>query len=167
MQNSFHGKEKPLHNIKPSEEHSLGGRHITVTRDAFTRGLLEEKNRMLQTTEQELDKYIREQLSESPLGSPGYFPSPHEPTSHFDTSPPKWSEVNQLVKWARAESAPGVNGVPYWVYKVLRLLWKLMDSAWKTQSAPPPPPHHGEELSPLSHKKKTPATSANSVASPC
>jgi len=27
---SFHGKEKALHNIQPSEEHSSGGRRVTV-----------------------------------------------------------------------------------------------------------------------------------------
>lgn len=29
-QDPFHDKEKPLHNIQPSEEHSPGGRHIII-----------------------------------------------------------------------------------------------------------------------------------------
>ena len=45
-----------------------------------------------------------------------------------------------MVDKARSASAPGLNGVPYRVYKscpiVLKLLWKLMRVAWKTQAIP-------------------------------
>ncbi len=29
-ENPLHGKEKPFRNIQPSEQHSPGGRHVTV-----------------------------------------------------------------------------------------------------------------------------------------
>lgn len=53
-----------------------------------------------------------------------------ELASQFDTSPPKWSELRQVVDKARSSLAPGLNGIPYRVYKncpfVLKLLWKLI-----------------------------------------
>ncbi len=30
MEDPLHGKEKPFHNIQPSDEHSIGGRCVTV-----------------------------------------------------------------------------------------------------------------------------------------
>uniref|UniRef100_A0A0E9WFL2 Uncharacterized protein n=1 Tax=Anguilla anguilla TaxID=7936 RepID=A0A0E9WFL2_ANGAN len=36
-----------------------------------------------------------------------------QPEHQMDINPPKWSEVEQAVKRARASSAPGPNGVPY------------------------------------------------------
>ncbi|KAJ8334018.1 hypothetical protein SKAU_G00413370 [Synaphobranchus kaupii] len=111
----------------------------------YARGLLEEtKSGKLETTAEELQNHIKEQLGDSsrniPLGSPGHVPRPPEPASQFDTSPPKWTEIKQVVEKARSASAPGPNGVPYKVYKncsmVLKLLWRLMRVAWKTQSIP-------------------------------
>lgn len=58
----------------------------------------------------------------------------------FDTSLLKWSKVNKVVERVRAASAPGPNGLPYEVYKncprLLKLLWKLIGVAWKTQIIP-------------------------------
>lgn len=49
-------------------------------------------------------------------------------------------EVKQVIHHARTASAPGPNGVPYKVFKncprLLKLLWRLMVTAWKTQSIP-------------------------------
>ena len=42
--------------------------------------------------------------------------------------PPKWKEVQELVRRANPSSAPGPNGVPYQVYKsapeILTFLWR-------------------------------------------
>ncbi len=94
--------------------------------------------------EQELEDHITTQISDSlreiPLGM-GNVPRPPEPSTQFDTSPPKWSEVKQVVEHVRAVLAAGPNGVPYRVYKnwplVLKLLWKLMGIAWKSKTIPP------------------------------
>ena len=111
----------------------------------YARDLLEEKKSgKLETTAEELESHIKEQLGDSdqntPLGSPGHVPCPPEPGTKFDTTPPRWAEINQVVQKARTASAPGPNGVPYKVFKncpmVLKLLWKLMRAAWKTQSIP-------------------------------
>ena len=110
----------------------------------FAKSLLEEKkNGKLEATAQELEEHMKSQLGDHekniPLGSPGHVPRPAEPESQFDT-PPRWAEIRQVVDKARSASAPGLNGVPYRVYKsclmVLKLLWKLMRVAWKTQAIP-------------------------------
>ena len=112
----------------------------------YARSLLEEKKSgKLQTTKQELEQHIKDQLSDNlrakPLGSPGYVPHLPEPSTEFDTSPPRWSEVQQVIERARAASAPGPNGVPYKVLKncpgLPKALWRRMVAAWKTQSIPP------------------------------
>ncbi len=48
----LHGKEKPFHNIQPSEEHSPGGRRVTVkvynqekTRESKYRGFTSQANK--------------------------------------------------------------------------------------------------------------------------
>lgn len=134
----------------------------------YARGLLEEKKTgTLHTTEWELEDHIKTQTSddlrESPLGPPGYIPKPPEPSSMFDTTPPEWSKINQVVARARATSAAGPNGVSYKVYKncpmTLRFLWKKMSFAWKTKSIPP-----AWCKAITTFKRKTPETSTNSEA---
>lgn len=96
----------------------------------------------LQTTQQELEQHIKDQLGDNlratPLGSPGHVHLPPEPSSQFDITHPRWSEVKQVIGRARAASAPGPNGVPYKMFKncpgLLKILWRLMVVAWKTQS---------------------------------
>ncbi|KAJ8332759.1 hypothetical protein SKAU_G00416550 [Synaphobranchus kaupii] len=101
--------------------------------------LLEDKRSgKLEITKPELEKHIREQYSDPakaiPLGSPGYVPRPAPPVIPFNTAPPKLSEVADVVRKARAASAPGPNGVPYKLYKycpgVRKILWKLLKVAW-------------------------------------
>ena len=112
----------------------------------YARSLLEEnKTGTLQVTKQELEQHIKDQLSDNlrakPLGSPGHVPRPPEPSTEFDTSPPRWAEVKQAIERARAASAPGPNGVPYKVFKncpgLLKALWRLMVAVWKAESIPP------------------------------
>ncbi|KAJ8351716.1 hypothetical protein SKAU_G00231920 [Synaphobranchus kaupii] len=84
------------------------------------RQLLEEKQsgRLEATKEVE---HIRGQYSDpvekTPLGTSGYVPRPPPPTTQFDSSPPRLSEVRAVVKKARSASAPGPNGIPYKLYK--------------------------------------------------
>lgn len=67
--------------------------------------------------------------------------SPISPPQHqFDISPPRLSEVKQVIRKARSASAPGPNGVPYSVYKnapdVLKILWKNKRVVWDKQVIP-------------------------------
>lgn len=109
------------------------------------RQLLEDKRSgKLEITQTELENYIREQYSDpaklTPLGSPGYVPRPAPPAFLFNTALPKLSEVAEVVRKARAASAPGPNGIPYKLYKycpgVQRHLWNLLRVAWKNQTIP-------------------------------
>ena len=46
----------------------------------------------------------------------------------MDDGPPRWKEVQEVVRCAKAASASGPNGVAYRVYKrapdVLKYLWE-------------------------------------------
>lgn len=106
---------------------------------------MEEKKGKLHNTEQELEDYINMQISgslrESPLGPREHVPRAPEQSTQFDTNPPKWSEIKQVVEQARPASAAGPTGIPYKVYKncpmVLKLLWKMTGAAWKSKAIPP------------------------------
>ncbi len=111
----------------------------------YARGLLEEKTSgILDVSKEELQEYIRTQYSDpvrkKNLDSPGYVPRPSEPSVLFDVSPPKFSEVRQVIQRVRSASAPGPTGIPYKLYKscpgVLKLPWTLMRITWTKQTIP-------------------------------
>ncbi|KAK0141886.1 Transposable element Tcb2 transposase [Merluccius polli] len=57
------------------------------------------------------------------------------PTTDLNSKEPSWKEVQEVVKAARASSAPGPSGVPYKVYKrcprLLHRLWKILRVIWR------------------------------------
>ena len=59
---------------------------------------------------------------------------PAAPAEEFNSKPPSLKEINFVVQKARAKSAPGVNVVPYPLYKrypnVLKRLHKILRGAW-------------------------------------
>lgn len=61
-----------------------------------------------------------------------------EPVYQLDYSPPRCSEIEQVVRKTRAASVPGPNGVLYrlllYACNVLRFLWKQIKLAWKNQT---------------------------------
>ena len=61
--------------------------------------------------------------------------SPEPPSVEFNDKPPTWKEIQEVVKAARTSAAPGLNGVPYTVYKqcpgILKLLWKVLRTIWR------------------------------------
>lgn len=65
-----------------------------------------------------------------PLGSPGYVPRPAPPAFLFSAPLSKLSELADMVRRARAASAPGPNRIPYKMCKycpgVPGDLWNLM-----------------------------------------
>lgn len=111
----------------------------------FVKGLFtKEKSGSLMVPKQELEDHLSATHTDNhrfeqreippdmpPLPQPGY---------QLDDSPPRWGEVMEAVKKARAASAPGPNGVLYRLYKnspnVLRFLWKLMKVMWTRQTIP-------------------------------
>ena len=58
----------------------------------------------------------------------------------MDVRPPKWKEFEEVIRRAKASSAPGPNGVPYRVYKgapdILKFLWRQLRIVWEKQFIP-------------------------------
>lgn len=85
--------------------------------------------------EQHLGTTHNDQRRDEELGEcPGLL-EPEAPTTDFSEAEPSWKEVEEVIKRARAASAPGPNGIPYRVYKscprLARRLWRLIRVAWR------------------------------------
>ena len=65
---------------------------------------------------------------------------PDPPEVQFNMGDNTLAEVNEVVKKARAKSAPGPSGLSYKVYKKCskfqRRLWKLFCALWRKGSYP-------------------------------
>ena len=97
-----------------------------------------EKCGRLNVSRDELDDHLKRIFAEEshePTPVPPDIPPLQHQGYQLDTNPPKWKEVQRVVRKARSASAPGPNGVPYRLYKcapgVLCFLWRLMRVAWK------------------------------------
>lgn len=106
----------------------------------FTSQLLsEEKSGQLTSTKEETEKFLQEAHSDSqckePLGNCSRIKEVPPPSSRLDEKEPTLKEVMDVVKKARAGSAPGPSGIPYKVYKncprLLKRLWSLMKVVWR------------------------------------
>lgn len=103
-----------------------------------------DKTGKLKTSKTDLEAYLKNNHTDSKRCGqttlPPDMPPVHPPERQLDISPPKWSEVERIVRRARAASSPGPNGVPYRLYKnapeVLRFLWRLMMVVWQKQAIP-------------------------------
>jgi len=64
------------------------------------------------------------------VGLPPDMPPLGEIAHKMDVRPPKWKEVEEVVRPAKASLAPEPNGVPYRVYKsasdILKFLWRQL-----------------------------------------
>jgi len=104
----------------------------------------------------ELERYLEKTHTDAkrPISIPSDIPPLNPPEYQMEVCVPKWKEVEQAVRKARASSSPGPNGVSYRVYKiasgVLRILWKLIRVAWEKQVVP----HGTEQVVSLYLKKK-------------
>ncbi|XP_078583820.1 uncharacterized protein LOC144866333 [Branchiostoma floridae x Branchiostoma japonicum] len=111
----------------------------------FTRALLgEKKSGSLTSSKEDVEEFLRQShndpLRNEPLDPSGKVGKAEEPKKQLNTDEPSWKEVNDVVKKARAGSAPGPSGIPYKVYKkcplLLRRLWKLFRRIWVKGSMP-------------------------------
>lgn len=74
-------------------------------------------------------------IRDHPLGLCDALTAPPEPTLEFNLKEPCLSEVEEVLRRARASSAPGPSGVPYKVYKncpkLRHRLWKALKVIWR------------------------------------
>lgn len=111
----------------------------------FVKGLFtKEKSGSLKVPKRELEDHLKTTHTDSQRFErreiPSDMPPIPQPEHQLDDSPPRWSEVEEALKKARAASAPGPNGVPYRLYtnspNVLRFLWRQMKVMWTKQTIP-------------------------------
>uniref|UniRef100_A0A3B3B355 Reverse transcriptase domain-containing protein n=1 Tax=Oryzias melastigma TaxID=30732 RepID=A0A3B3B355_ORYME len=112
---------------------------------SFVKGLFEqEKSGRLITPIKELEEHLKQVYSDDrkheSVTIPSDIPPIHAPKYQMDIRPPTLSEVEKIVRKARAASAPGPNGIPYRLYKntprVLNYLWRLMKVVWQKGEIP-------------------------------
>ncbi|XP_067280778.1 uncharacterized protein [Pseudorasbora parva] len=106
----------------------------------FTKQLLGKKRSgRLTCSKVEIDRHLRDTFCdrsrEQDLGHCQHLIDPPAPTLDFDGKEPSWKEIQEVIKTARASSAPGPSGVPYKVYKncpkLLHRLWKILKVIWR------------------------------------
>ena len=92
----------------------------------------------LQGTQKEVEDYLRhvhdDENRDTPLPHNGRLLD-QPPSTPFNESVPTLKEVKDVIKKARAASAPGSNGITYKVYKncprLTVMLWKIIQKVWK------------------------------------
>lgn len=106
----------------------------------FTKTLLTEKSSgRLEAPKEDIEKHLKKVHSdpnrEKPVENFRNLITAELPTVNFDESMPTIQEIRNIVKKARAGSAPGPNGIAYKVYKccsgLLTMLWKLLRVIWR------------------------------------
>ncbi|XP_052257664.1 uncharacterized protein LOC127862512 [Dreissena polymorpha] len=111
----------------------------------FSKKLLDkEKSGILNSSMEEIQTHLRDTQSDTrrddPLGPCAHIMPEPAPTIALDSKEPTLAEVKDVVKKARAVSAPGPNGIPYKVYKMcprlLRRLWRLIKVVWRKGQVP-------------------------------
>ncbi|XP_019639899.1 PREDICTED: uncharacterized protein LOC109481744 [Branchiostoma belcheri] len=111
----------------------------------FTKKLLGAKTSgKLTCSKEDIEAHLRkthgDDNREKPLGDLDGLPDPEQPTHEMDCSEIRLAEVKEVIKKARAGSAPGPSGIPYKVYKkcpkLARRLWKLLKVVWRKKKIP-------------------------------
>ena len=106
----------------------------------FAKGLFnQEKGGQLKATKSEVEEYLRNTYSDleqcKVVGLPPDMPPLGEIAHKMDVKPLRWKEVEEVVRHAKALSAPGPNGVPYRVNKsasdTLKFLWRQLGIVWE------------------------------------
>lgn len=138
---------KKLTTLRRAEWHRRRGKERAKRRSAFianpfgvTKQLLGQKRSgKLVCPKEEIDNHLCNTYSdaawEEDLGPYGSLIEPPGPTTDFNSKEPSWKEIQEVVKAARASSAPGPSGVPYKLYKrcprLLHRLWKILRVIWR------------------------------------
>ncbi|XP_061925310.1 uncharacterized protein LOC133664585 [Entelurus aequoreus] len=111
----------------------------------FTKDLLGQKRSgKLASSQEDIDQHLKQTYSdparEQELGECNNLIDPPEPELQFDMSELQLKEVREVVRRARASSAPGPSGTSYKVYKncpkLLQRLWKILRVFWRRGRIP-------------------------------
>ena len=106
----------------------------------FTSALLGKKTSgILESSLEELEEHLRRVYSDprrdEELEECEKLIAPETPSELFDEKEPTLKEVHDVIRKARAASAPGPNRIPYRVYKncpkLRRSLWKMLKVIWR------------------------------------
>ena len=103
-----------------------------------------EKSGSLLVSKADLEEHLKNSCTDDrhqeEVTLPPDMPPANPPEHKLDISLPRWSELEQILRRARAASSPGPNGVPYRLYKnapdVLQFLWRLMRVVWQKKEIP-------------------------------
>lgn len=145
-------QRRELASLKRAENLRMKSRKKAKTRAAFVANpykfskqiLDKERTGSVTNSLDEVQNYLRTVHSDPerhvPLGECKRIEAEPPPTTQFDESEPKLSEVKETLKKARNSSAPGPNGIPYRVYKMCprltRRLWLLLKAIWRKEKVP-------------------------------
>ena len=111
----------------------------------FSKGLLDkEKSGQLESSMEEIQQYLTDTYSDQfrndPIGNCPRIEPVSEPTTPLDVNEPSFKGITEVMKKARAGSAPGPNVIPYKVYKMcpklLRRLWTILKVTWRKCKVP-------------------------------
>ncbi len=99
----------------------------------------QKKGGRLTCSKDEINNHIKCTFSDpkkdQPLDSCKALINPPEPVLRFNLKEPSLCEVEEVVRRARAKSAPGPSGVPYKVYKncpkLRQWLWRSLKVIWR------------------------------------
>lgn len=143
---------KRLITLRGAEQHRRRKRERAWKRVAFisnlfqfTKQLLDlKKSGKLLCTKEQMDQNLQHTFSdpdrEVELGNCDALITLLEPTEAFDLREPLFKEVQQVVKKARAGSAPGPSGTTYNIYKhylrLLKRMWKIFRVIWRRGKVP-------------------------------
>ena len=146
------GIRKKLCHIGRAERERKKRKKQRKAREAFTSNpfkytadlLGKEKSGVLECPKEEVESYLQRVHNDpdrnKPLNDKIQIETPEAPNTEFDSKDITWKEVQQVVRKARAKSAPGPSGIPYLFYKkcpkVLKVLWRLLVIAWRKGIVP-------------------------------
>ena len=106
----------------------------------YTEKLLEQKRSgtlkcPIELVEEHLEKVHSDPQRDEQLSEWSQLLKANDPEVEFDESEPKLKEVKDVIRKARAGSAPGPNGITYRVYKncprLVTRIWKLFRTVWR------------------------------------
>ena len=140
--------KKKLKTLRNAENHRKKRKERTRKRAQFinnpfkftSKMLGQKRSGNLKASKEEVETYLHETYGdaqrEEDLGECPKLFDPGPPNEcDFDEKEPQLQEVKDIIKKARAGSAPGPNGIPYKVYKqcplLTRRLWRLLRVVWR------------------------------------